>query len=356
MGTMNIFQFAGRRTIKTGIAVFLTALICHLMNWSPMFAVVTAIVTIEPTAIDSIKKAFIRFPATAIGTAIAMLFTFWLGDSVFTYTLVAVLTIIACYKLKLTEGMIVATLTGVLMISTVHQHYFSSFFVRLETTTTGLIVASLVNVLLLPPKYSVMIASKVQQLCYESADILTKRSMELLCNQPFDKDSRQVFQALSRRLEDVEKLCSYQKKEWRFHRIARKDIRAFHYEHKKLMILRQLLYHIGNIIYLPSHHFLLDQQHMKLLTFIIQQLKESLYSRSFSIQPDTYQQISELRKWFLELEHTKCEHVLAGEQRLVPETAILYELLSIYHLIQDLHLLHHHEMRHQPATTSHYQA
>ncbi|MEH7584490.1 aromatic acid exporter family protein, partial [Priestia megaterium] len=70
------FNFLGGRIIKTGIAVFLTALICQAIGWPYMLAVITAIVTIEPTAADSIKKAFIRFPASAIGAAFAMLYTF----------------------------------------------------------------------------------------------------------------------------------------------------------------------------------------------------------------------------------------------------------------------------------------
>ncbi|MEK1833192.1 aromatic acid exporter family protein [Priestia megaterium] len=50
------FNFLGGRIIKTGIAVFLTTLICQSIGWSYMLAVITAIVTIEPTAADSIKK------------------------------------------------------------------------------------------------------------------------------------------------------------------------------------------------------------------------------------------------------------------------------------------------------------
>ena len=41
---------------KTGIAVFLTVLVCEFFNIPTIFAVITAIVTIEPTATDSIKK------------------------------------------------------------------------------------------------------------------------------------------------------------------------------------------------------------------------------------------------------------------------------------------------------------
>ncbi|MGX0088304.1 uncharacterized membrane protein YgaE (UPF0421/DUF939 family) [Staphylococcus epidermidis] len=40
----------GARTIKTGLATFFTSLFCMLLNLTPIFAILTAIVTIEPTA------------------------------------------------------------------------------------------------------------------------------------------------------------------------------------------------------------------------------------------------------------------------------------------------------------------
>ena len=43
-------KIIGARTIKTGLATFLTALFCLALNLNPIFAILTAIVTIEPTA------------------------------------------------------------------------------------------------------------------------------------------------------------------------------------------------------------------------------------------------------------------------------------------------------------------
>ncbi len=57
------FHFNGSRIVKTGIAIFLTAVICEWFNWPPVFAVITAIVTIEPTVSDSIKNGLVSFPA-----------------------------------------------------------------------------------------------------------------------------------------------------------------------------------------------------------------------------------------------------------------------------------------------------
>ena len=59
----------GARTIKTGLATFFTSLFCMLLNLTPIFAILTAIVTIEPTAKASLKKGYKRLPATVIGDA-----------------------------------------------------------------------------------------------------------------------------------------------------------------------------------------------------------------------------------------------------------------------------------------------
>ena len=44
------------RTIKTGLATFLTSLFCLMLDLTPIFAILTAIVTIEPTAKASLKR------------------------------------------------------------------------------------------------------------------------------------------------------------------------------------------------------------------------------------------------------------------------------------------------------------
>ncbi len=110
-----------------------------------MLAVITAIVTIEPTAADSIKKSFHPLSFFSNRAAFAMLYTFLLGVTPLTYMLVAVSTIISCSKLRLHAGTLVATLTEVAMLTIVHDHYFISFLIRLATTSIGLLTSSLVR-------------------------------------------------------------------------------------------------------------------------------------------------------------------------------------------------------------------
>ena len=144
----------GARTIKTGLATFFTSLFCMLLNLTPIFAILTAIVTIEPTAKASLKKGYKRLPATVIGALFAVVFTYVFGDqSPLSYALSATFTILICTKLNLQVGTTVAVLTSVAMIPGIHEAYVFNFFSRLLTALIGLVTAGLVNFIILPPKY-----------------------------------------------------------------------------------------------------------------------------------------------------------------------------------------------------------
>ncbi|WP_425541772.1 aromatic acid exporter family protein [Bacillus carboniphilus] len=333
--------------MKTGVAVLITALICDFLDWPAMFAVITAIVTIEPTAADSIKKAFIRFPASALGAGFAVLFSYFLGDTPITYALVTLATIITCTKLHLHAGTLVAVLTGVAMISTIHDEFVSSFFIRLGTTTTGLVVSSLVNLLLLPPNYSETISKKVHQLYIKTGTLLEKRGIEVIKLHPLQRETKMVFREIQAEIEQVEKLCQYQKEEWRLHRTIRKDLRYFHYEYKKLTLLRQILYHLGNLIHLPAKDETIpEHEEVKILT-AIQSIKNIIHHPQFEIDDGHYSIMEGL------LEDLWVEHPVIHEQSFKSikhhfsnRKVLKYELLSIHDLLNELVSIQEQERQH----------
>lgn len=149
---MSHFHF-GNRLLKTAVAVFITAQICYLLNWPMIFAVISAIVTIEPTVDASIRKGIIRFPAAAIGAAFAMIFDAWLGPQPITFTLSVISTIYVCNLLRWNHAIIVSTLTAVNMIHVSEANFFMEFVIRLGTTITGIVVSAAVNYILFRPKY-----------------------------------------------------------------------------------------------------------------------------------------------------------------------------------------------------------
>ncbi|WP_299741381.1 aromatic acid exporter family protein [uncultured Rossellomorea sp.] len=341
------FQFAGGRIAKTGIAVFLTALVCEFLNWPATFAVITAIVTIEPTAANSIKKAFIRFPASAIGALFAVIIASTFGDRPITYALVALLTIITCHKLHLGAGILVATLTGIAMIPTIHDHYVATFFIRLGTTTIGLIVSTLVNLWILPPKYSKTITTKIHNLYFKTGNLLEKRGSEVLQNHSLHRDTKLIFNDILRDIESTDTLCEYQKEEWKLHRSSREELRYFHYEYKKLNLLRQILFHIGNLIYLPVQYSFSEEEKDRIL-HATQSLKSIMHHPSFHIPEQHFTLMKDLLEEFWEDQeglHTKPFQSM--KHHFSCETVMLYELLSIHDLIEELSEIHVLEAQHQ---------
>lgn len=337
------YFFVGGRVFKTGISVFITALICHLLHWPSMFAVITAIVTIEPTAADSIKKAFVRFPAAAIGAAFSVIFTFLFGDNPLSYTFVAVCTIVACHKLKLHDGMLVATLTGVAMITTVHDQYISSFFIRLGTTGTGIIVSSLVNIFVLPPNYSQAVSDGIHKVSLEMGEVLSEKILNKTVR---ENELQKVFDKLLKDIERMKHLCQYQKEEWRFH--PSNHIRHDIYEQKKLTILQHITYHMGNIMFRSSSNLKLERDKEEYLISALQTLSKILLNKSYMITKEDHLLFQELTEWLYRPSSQQSRDIQPVETHTISsETAILYELLFIFDLTVELNHIQSQENRRQ---------
>src|SRR5699024_903423 len=189
----------------------------------------TAIVTLEPSIKDSIKKGLVRFPASAIGSFYAVLFISLFGNSPLTYTLAASLTILTCYQLRLNAGLLVATITAVAMVEVVYDNYWMSFLIRLGTTTTGIVVSTLVNIFILPPDYTSQIK---QQFIKEKTN---------------PSQIKQALEQIARKIRKTELLLSFQTDQADFQPfIITKNERLQHFD-EELHRLKLMQYHLNNI-------------------------------------------------------------------------------------------------------------
>ena len=151
-----------------------------LLNLTPIFAILTAIVTIEPTAKASLKR--VSTPACySHRCTFSRSFTFIFGDqSPFSYALSATFTILLCTKLNLQVGTTVAVLTSVAMIPGIHEAYIFNFFSRLLTAVIGLLTAGFVNFIILPPKYFQQIEDNIAISETKTFELFSSRIHELL--------------------------------------------------------------------------------------------------------------------------------------------------------------------------------
>ncbi|WP_174614207.1 aromatic acid exporter family protein [Virgibacillus ihumii] len=331
---MTRFKIAGSRTVKTGLSVFVTAWICVLLDWPPVFAVITAIVTIEPTVSDSIKKGIVRFPASAIGSAYAVLFISLFGNSPLTYTLAAVMTIATCYRLRLYAGLLVATLTAVAMVEVIHSNYLISFFIRLGTTTTGLLVSTVVNLIIFPPDYTDEITRKLQQTAKQTGIVIRKVYQNILGNQNVtDNNVEHASDQLDTIIHSAEKLVRFQTEESKYHPLAGSDKQKFDHAEKQLIRLRLIHYHARNVIRLPSTTITWTDEERSIIFQAVDKLSDALIHKNTYNAAMHQKHLKQITEIFW-----KVDKRIPGETTNFPEEYVmLYELVSIYNLAANYH-------------------
>ncbi|WP_214479997.1 aromatic acid exporter family protein [Bacillus sp. SM2101] len=349
---VNKFKIFGGRVFKTGLAVFITAYICELLSLPAIFAVITAIVTIEPTAAESIKKGVVRFPASAIGAAFSLTFTAFIGEDPLSYALAATSTILLCHRLKLDDGILVATLTAVAMIPVTGDNFILAFFTRLLTTSIGLFVSTLVNLIILPPKFSPIIHKSIDKLFIETAQTIEVIGHDILGLTNTKKTQTvQQFQAITKSYEKTLQLCHYQRAEWKFHRHTTKEMRDFQIEHKKLTLLQQILFHIGNLQHLSNYSIVTNIDKEKLHQAFIS-INTILKDPKHRISDDHYDLIKDLDENFRKCKeqigetHTKYYH------HFPKETVLLFELLSIHDVLEEVEHLTRNQSKRDKEYTS----
>ncbi|MUV39138.1 UPF0421 protein [Lentibacillus sp. JNUCC-1] len=326
--------FVGSRVVKTGVAVFLTAWICNLLNWPPVFAVITAIVTLEPTVADSIKKGIVRFPASAIGSFYAVLFISLFGNSPITYTFAAVFTIATCFRLKLHAGLLVATLTAVAMVEVIHSNFVVSFFIRLGTTTTGLVVSTIVNMFVLPPDYTKEIVEVMSKARRQTGEIISKVFKDILNNKhEEDAVDIEMIQKLDKKLFNIETLIRFQQEESKFHPMVGNEKERFQEARRHLQDLRLIHYHLDNLVHTQLKCPAWSHNENEIILEAVAALEQTMSNQSSYNRGDHIRRFNKLMELFWEDNEEITKKNDKHPTRFPPELIILYELLSIYKLV-----------------------
>lgn len=331
---MRSFRFNGSRILKTGIAIFLTAVICEWFGWPPVFAVITAIVTIEPTVSDSIKKGLVRFPASAIGSAFAVLFITLFGNSPITYTLAAVATILVCYRLNLHAGLLVATLTSVAMVEVIHDHVLVSFFIRLGTTTIGLLVSTAVNMLVFPPDYSTDILKSIHSISVRAGNLLEHTFRTIL----FDGDAnlhedKKIVKQLTTEIRKTEKLVHYQRDEASFYPWVRNREAELRMAERQLLFLDNFEYHLNALLRVPLQDIKWTAAERDIIMHAVTALADDLQHAIHYDHEKHQDELKRITGLFWENSKRVPANDALHPTLFPPEFTILYELMTIYDLV-----------------------
>ncbi|MET3683682.1 uncharacterized membrane protein YgaE (UPF0421/DUF939 family) [Alkalibacillus flavidus] len=328
-------RIAGSRVIKTGLAIFITAFICDQLGWPPVFAVITAIVTIEPTVSQSIKKGLVRFPASAIGSFYAVLFITLFGHAPITYALAAVLTIMTTYRLKLYSGLLVATLTSVAMIDVIHANVILSFFIRLGTTTIGLVVSTLINLFILPPDYSQDIKLKLNNMAERTGNAVEQIFHRYLINHMDKYYCQTTLDDLTEDVLKIESLIEYQKDEAKYHPLTADERDDLHRSERQLTRIKLMIYHMDNILNTPLTQLQLPEAERDMILESVEELAHSM-KESTRFDLETHRQkVKQLMALYWKDSDQLSAHKEDYTTTFPAEIIVLYELVSIFYLAEN---------------------
>ncbi|CAM3882305.1 aromatic acid exporter family protein [Aeromicrobium ponti] len=329
-----IKSFLGKRLLKTGLAVFITALICQWLEWPVVFAVIAAIVTVEPTIHASIQKGKVRLPAAAIGAAIAMSFNFFFGQVPITFALSAFFTIYICHRLRWDDAILVATLTAIAMLPMTTEKFLMAFFIRIATTSIGIVVSTLVNLIVWPPNFTNEIKESSHNLVNETRDLIEVcLDYQLQNNQIRKKILNIRFERLHKGIERAMVTIQSQREDFRYRKKNITNAKMLNDLQQQVDLLHKISFHIGDILSI-SEQEVIPEEDKVILQIVWSHIKE-LFKQTV-----TYHETeTNVRSMLYPLIYDHQDE----EALLSKSTSIAFELLAICHLVIDFQTKHNTE-------------
>ncbi|GAF63916.1 FUSC family protein [Alkalihalobacillus trypoxylicola] len=317
----------GRRVVKTGVAVFISTILCITFNVSASFAIISSIVTIEPTVYASVKKSIVRLPATAIGSFFAISCDLLLGETALTYALVAIFTITACTLFKLDRSTLVATLSATAMIPGMIDPSYLDILFRLSGSFIGITVSTIVNFFFLPPKFGPILVQKINTISNEMSATFEFLLLDIMKEEQMDRKQKRLLLVKnnSNQILKAFDLLQYQRDEWRFRASSSYERRSFDYLQKKLEHIHHLSLHLGKIAHLRLNHTI-SQEQRSFIKQVIQSYKSIMIDPLHQMNTEHMSLLVDIKKM---LKHSQPNSSLTIDK-------IMYELDSIHSSLEEL--------------------
>lgn len=158
----------GARILKTGIAIVLALYVAMWLDLpSPVFAGIAAVFAIQPTVYRSYLNFIEQLQANVIGAAVAILFGLIFGHDPFIVGLAVIVVIGINLKLKTESTISVAIVTVIAIMSSPVDDFLKFSIIRLGTILLGVVSASLVNLVFIPPKYESKLYQRISDVTEE---------------------------------------------------------------------------------------------------------------------------------------------------------------------------------------------
>jgi|GEM_PF-90252 len=161
----------GLRTIKTGIAVSLSMLLAKVFDIEyPFFAIVAALIAIQPTVSDSWRVGANRILGTLIGAIVGVLFISAFPANFIFLGIGIIILIMIMNRLGWNEAINIAAVVLVAIFLNAGGDNINYALHRIFDTFLGISIAVAVNYLVYPPTYDKKILTNIKDV---SSSILT---------------------------------------------------------------------------------------------------------------------------------------------------------------------------------------
>lgn len=244
----------GMRTIKTGIGVFLCALIGPLIVQNPNSSAVACLISMQDTVSGSLETGLSRIQGIIFGGVIGFLVLSMFPGNPLLCGLGVIFTIYACNLLKLKQSISIACITflSIQMGFSDSSPAIIYSFNRILDTCVGVIIAIIINFSLARPNYLNVLYSKFEIL----EDIVNNFLNYKILNEETDFNLEELVEDMN----EIESLYTKLIGELGYHK---EDINIDNVE-RVVRLCREINFHIQSIELLKKKLYLNQKSYDKL--------------------------------------------------------------------------------------------
>jgi uncharacterized membrane protein YgaE (UPF0421/DUF939 family) len=160
------YMFIGARTIKTGLAVTTTFLLCKLFRIEPaVFAAITAVVNMQNSVSKSLNNAWQQIGVHLLAATLSLIIGLLLGANPISIGLGVIVLILLCNRIGWSGGILLGIVSIIFILDSPPTAFLTHAFSRTLSIFLGLGVALVINRILAPPRYKTKLLNGLRSLC-----------------------------------------------------------------------------------------------------------------------------------------------------------------------------------------------
>lgn len=267
----------GARIFKTGIAIVFALFLAKAFSLpNPVFAGIAAIFAIQPSIYRSYLTFIEQIQGNIIGALVAISFVLLLGHELIVVGFAAVVIILIMLRFGLEKSLSLALVTMIAIMEIQDDAFLAFALLRLATVVTGVLAASLINVLIIPPRHE----TKLFELIHEMQDEIIRWTRLASRQASEHAATKKTVQRLNDNMKEADDLYKLYKEEHSLFKRnefekARKLVvyrQILNTSSSSLDVLKRLHTYENELINLPEHFRMMIQERLDLLLTYHEQL------------------------------------------------------------------------------------